>query len=141
MATTQSVADVMTRNPIVLDSDAPLAEAARAMRDSDIGDVIVLEEGAICGIATDRDIVVRAIADGKDPATTPIKDICSKDVTTLASESPVDDAVRLMREKAVRRLPVVEGDRPVGVVSLGDLASQRDPRSALADISKAPPNP
>jgi CBS domain-containing protein len=140
MATTQSVADVMTTNPIVLDSDAPLAEAARAMRDSDIGDVIVLEEGAVCGIATDRDIVVRAIAAGKDPATTPIGDVCSKDVTTLAPESPVDDAVQLMRDRAVRRLPVVDGDRPVGVVSLGDLAAKLDPQSALADISKAPPN-
>jgi CBS domain-containing protein len=140
MATTQSVADVMTTNPIVLDSDAPLAEAARAMRDADIGDVIVLDEGAICGIATDRDIVVRAIAAGMDPATTPIGEVFSRDLTTLAPESPVDDAVRLMREKAVRRLPVVEGDRPVGVVSLGDLAAQRDPRSALADISEAPPN-
>jgi CBS domain-containing protein len=140
MATTQSVADVMTRNPVVLDSEAPLADAARAMRDSDIGDVIVLEEGVVCGIATDRDIVVRAIADGKDPASTPIGDVCSRDLTTLASESPVDDAVKLMREKAVRRLPVLEGDRPVGVVSLGDLAAQRDPQSALADISEAPPN-
>ena len=140
MAATQSVADVMTTDPIVLDSGAPLAEAARAMRDSDIGDVIVLEEGAVCGIATDRDIVVRAIADGKDPATTPIGDVCSKDLTTLAPENPVDDAVKLLREKAVRRLPVVEGDRPVGVVSLGDLAAERDPQSALGDISEAPPN-
>jgi CBS domain-containing protein len=140
MARAQSVADVMTRNPIVLDSTAPLAEAARAMRDSDIGDVIVLEEGVVCGIATDRDIVVRAIAADKDPASTPIGEICSRDLTTLAPESPVDDAVTFMRERAVRRLPVVEGDRPVGVVSLGDLAVQRDPRSALADISEAPPN-
>jgi CBS domain-containing protein len=140
MARTQSVADIMTTNPIVLDSEAPLAEAARAMRDSDIGDVIVLESGAVSGIATDRDIVVRAIAEGKDPATTPIGDVSSKDVTTLTPDSPADDAVRLMREKAVRRLPVVEGDRPVGVLSLGDLAAQRDPRSALADISDAPPS-
>jgi CBS domain-containing protein len=140
MAAMQSVADVMTKDPIVLDSEAPLVEAARAMRDSDIGDVIVLEEGVVCGIATDRDIVVRAIADDKDPATTPIGDVCSRDVTTVAPESRVDDAVTLMRERAVRRLPVVEGDRPVGVVSLGDLAAKRDPRSALADISEAPPN-
>src|SRR5918995_158991 len=116
MAKTQSVADVMTTNPIVLDSDAPLAEAARAMRDSDIGDMIVLDEGAVCGIATDRDIVVRAIAAGKDPATTAFGDVCIRDLTTLAPESPVDDAVRLIREKALRRLPVLEGDRSVGVV-------------------------
>jgi CBS domain-containing protein len=140
MARVQSVADVMTANPVVLDSDAPLADAARAMRDSGIGDVIVLEGGTICGIATDRDIVVRAIAAGKDPAATPLGDICSKDVTTLSPDSPVDDAVRLMRQKAVRRLPVVEGDRPVGVLSLGDLAIERDSGSALAEISDAPPN-
>jgi CBS domain-containing protein len=115
-------------------------DAARVMRDSDIGDVIVIEGGSVCGIVTDRDIVVRGIASGKDPATTRLGEICSKDVTTMSSDTPVEEAVRLMRDRAIRRLPVVDGDRPVGVVSLGDLAVERDPSSALADISEAPPN-
>ena len=105
-----------------------------------IGDVVVLQDGNMCGIATDRDIVVRAIANGKDPATTPIGEICGKDVTTLSFDTTIDDAVVLMRDKALRRLPVVDDGFPVGIVSLGDLALKRDPRSALADISGAPAN-
>lgn len=140
MATTDTIAAVMTKQPAVLESDSPLTDAAREMRDSDIGDVILIEGGSVCGIVTDRDIVVRGIASGKDPATTRLDEICSKDVTTVSSDTPVEEAVRLMRDRAVRRLPVVDGDRPVGVISLGDLAMERDPSSALADISEAPPN-
>jgi CBS domain-containing protein len=140
MAPTNSIAAVMTKQPMVLESDLPVMDAARVMRDSDIGDVIVIEGGSVCGIVTDRDIVVRGIASGKDPATTRLGEICSKDVTTVSSDTPVEEAVRLMRDRAIRRLPVVDGDRPVGVVSLGDLAVERDPSSALADISEAPPN-
>jgi CBS domain-containing protein len=140
MAPTNSIAAVMTKQPMVLESDLPVMDAARVMRDSDIGDVIVIEGGSVCGIVTDRDIVVRGIASGKDPATTRLGEICSKDVTTMSSDTPVEEAVRLMRDRAIRRLPVVDGDRPVGVVSLGDLAVERDPSSALADISEAPPN-
>jgi CBS domain-containing protein len=140
MAPTNSIAAVMTKQPMVLESDSPVMDAARVMRDSDIGDVIVIEGGSVCGIVTDRDIVVRGIASGKDPATTRLGEICSKDVTTVSSDTPVEEAVRLMRDRAIRRLPVVDGDRPVGVVSLGDLAVERDPSSALADISEAPPN-
>jgi CBS domain-containing protein len=139
MAKTQSVAEIMTSRPVTLTSGSTVAEAAKAMRDSDIGDVIVLEDAKVCGIVTDRDIVVRAIADGRDPSTTELRDICTDDVTTISPDRPADEAVRLMRERAIRRLPVVEGDRPVGVVSLGDLAIERDPSSALADISEAPP--
>jgi CBS domain-containing protein len=140
MAPTNTIAAVMTKQPKVLESDSPVMDAARMMRDSDIGDVIVIEGGSVCGIVTDRDIVVRGIASGKDPATTRLGEICSKDVTTVSSNTPVEEVIRLMRDRAIRRLPVVDGDRPVGVVSLGDLAVERDPSSALADISEAPPN-
>src|SRR5438105_670368 len=98
MITPNSVAEVMTPNPICLDARKPVMEAARMMREADIGDVVVLQDGYMCGIATDRDIVVRAIADGKDPATTPIGEICSKDVTTLSFDTTIDDAVVLMRD-------------------------------------------
>jgi CBS domain-containing protein len=110
------------------------------MRDGNIGDIIVLEEGSVSGIVTDRDIVVRVIADGRDPGQVPLRDICSTDLTLLSPTDKVSDAVRLMRERAIRRLPVVQEGRPVGVVSIGDLAMERDERSALADISAAPPN-
>ncbi len=135
-----NIREVMTPNPITLPATSSAIEAARAMRDSDIGDVVVLDGQKICGIVTDRDIVVRAVAEGLDPASTPLKEICSRELTTLSPQDSVDEAVRLMRDKAIRRLPVVENKRPVGIVSIGDLALKRDPGSALGNISAAPPN-
>jgi CBS domain-containing protein len=136
----QTVQDVMTRNPRTLDADAFIQEAARIMRDEDIGDVIVTEGGQVGGITTDRDIVVRAVADGNDPSQTKLRDVASMEPTTISPQDSVDDAIRIMREKAVRRLPVCENGRAVGIVSLGDLAMERDERSVLADVSAAPPN-
>jgi CBS domain-containing protein len=136
----QLVRDVMTPNPVALPATSSLVEAALAMRDFDVGNVLVLEDGQICGIVTDRDIVVRAIAGGNYPATVKLGEICSRELTTLSPTDSVEDAVSLMREKAIRRLPVVEHGQPVGVLSLGDLALEKDPHSALGDISAAPPN-
>ncbi len=135
-----NIREVMTPNPITLPATSSAIEAARAMRDSDIGDIVVLDGQKICGIVTDRDIVIRAVAEGLDPASTPLKEICSRELTTLSPQDSMDDAVRLMRDKAIRRLPVVENKRPVGIVSIGDLALKRDRGSALGNISAAPPN-
>jgi CBS domain-containing protein len=135
----QQVKEIMTKRPITLGKDASLADAARLMRDQGIGDVIVVEGEDAEGIVTDRDIVIRGIAEGADPNTTRLGQVVSGDLTSVAPDDPVERAVALMREKAVRRLPVLEGGKPVGVVSLGDLAVERDPRSALADISEEPP--
>ncbi|MCA1843240.1 MAG: CBS domain-containing protein [Actinobacteria bacterium] len=104
------------------------------------GGVIVLRRERICGVVTDRDIAVRAVAEGRDPGQVRVGDICSRELEFLSPGDAVDDAVRIMRERAVRRLPVVDGGRPVGMVSIGDLVLERDPNSALADISAAPPN-
>jgi len=136
----ESVREVMTPNPTAFPATATVGEAARAMRDLDIGDVIVLDNEQICGIVTDRDIVVRAVADGREPAEVKLGDICSHEITTLAPTDEIAEAAIRMRERAIRRLPVVEHGRPIGVVSIGDLAAERDPGSALADISAAPPN-
>lgn len=136
----QQVKEIMTGRPITLDRDASLADAARLMRDRGIGDVIVVEGEDAEGIVTDRDIVIRAVADGADPNTTRLGQIVSGDLTSVAPDDPVERAIALMREKAVRRLPVLEGGKPVGVLSLGDLAVERDPRSVLADISEEPPD-
>jgi CBS domain-containing protein len=135
------IKDVMTMNPISLPTDSTLTEAAEAMRDSDIGDVIVLDDdGHVCGIVTDRDIVVRGVAEGRDPSTTALGDVCSRDMTTLSPDDSVSDAIRLMRKKAIRRVPVIDEGRPAGIVTLGDLAMNSDPDSALADISEAEPD-
>jgi CBS domain-containing protein len=136
----QSIRDVMTPDPIVCPSSATVSEAARLMRERDIGDVLVERDGAVCGVLTDRDIAVRAVADGRDPDKTYIGDISSPDVISLPSDARVEDAIKLMRDRAVRRLPVIDAGQAVGIVSLGDLAIERDSGSALADISAAPPS-
>jgi len=120
--------------------DAMISDAAEMMLREDIGDVIVLEEDRLYGILTDRDIVVRVVAEGRDPSATRVGDVCSRELTTVTPEGSVGQAVRLMREKAIRRLPVVEGEEVVGILTLGDIAINRDSRTALADISAAPPN-
>jgi CBS domain-containing protein len=134
-----SIREVMTTDPITLSATTTITEAASVMRDEDIGDVIVLDDKQqICGIVTDRDIVVRALADGEIGAK--LGDICSRDVTSLSPDDEVGDAVKLMTEKAVRRLPIVDNGKPIGIVSLGDLAVTQDSDSGLAAISSAPAN-
>jgi CBS domain-containing protein len=136
----QTVKDVMTSDPIVLPPDTPVAEAAKRMRANDVGNVLVVEGEKLRGIVTDRDIVVRVLGDDRDPQTTPVGDIATTTMTTLRPSDPVSKAVKTMRDTAVRRLPVVDHDRPVGIVALGDLATERDAKSALAGISAAAPN-
>jgi CBS domain-containing protein len=136
----KSVREVMAKDPQTVSRDATIAEAARLMREHEIGDVIVLDGQNVTGILTDRDIVVRAIAEGRDTERETVVDVCSKNLTTISPDDTVDRAVELMRDNAIRRLPVVEAGLPVGIVSLGDLAEEKDPRSALADISRAPAN-
>src|SRR5438270_8972263 len=124
-----TVSEVMTPDPIVYPSSALVLEAARAMRNCDIGDVLVDAAGAVAGIVTDRDIVVRAVADGAAPDAVTIGEICSELLVTLAPTDSVEQAIRVMREHSLRRVPVCDGDQAVGIVTLGDLAIERDDRS------------
>ncbi|TDB86669.1 CBS domain-containing protein [Actinomadura sp. KC216] len=135
----QKVNEVMTPVPVAVPPDASLVQVGDLMRQHGIGDVLVVHEGRLRGLVTDRDIVVRAVGVGKDMSTA-VADICSTNMITIAPDADADTAVQLMRRHAVRRIPVVDGDRPIGMVSIGDLAVQRDERSALADISAEPPN-
>ncbi|MGI5225687.1 CBS domain-containing protein [Actinoallomurus sp. CA-142502] len=123
------VHEVMTPRPVTLPLDAPLTEAARLMRDENVGDVLVTQDGMLCGLLTDRDIVVRAVAEGRDLTATRLADVCSAGIVTVSPDEAAEVALRLMRDRAVRRLPVVEDGRPVGVVSVGDLTSDRDEAS------------
>jgi signal-transduction protein with cAMP-binding, CBS, and nucleotidyltransferase domain len=136
----QTVREIMTQNPVTLPRSASITEAAKRMRDDDIGDVIVMDDGDMCGLVTDRDIVVRAVAEGADPQFTKVDEICTHDLVTVAPGDSLQQTAQLMRERAVRRVPVVEGGRPVGIVSLGDLAIELDEQSGLADISAAESN-
>ena len=135
----QTVREVMTPQPMYVKESASLIEAARAMRDHDIGDLIVVRGGDILGMITDRDLVIRGLAEGKDPKTMTVGEICSTDVVTVEPDATVDKVIELMREKAVRRIPVVDDGKPVGILSLGDLAMRKDKDSVLSDISEAPP--
>jgi CBS domain-containing protein len=135
----KKIREVMTSKPIAMPATASVQQAAERMREAGIGDVIVMEGSQICGIVTDRDLVVRAIAQGCDPHSTTVADVCSRDLATVSPEDQIGSAIRLMRDKAVRRLPVVEAGRLVGVLSIGDLALERDRESTLAAISSARP--
>jgi CBS domain-containing protein len=136
----QTIRELMTADPVVLDASATVSDAARAMKARGGGDVLVRSDGKLCGIVTDRDLVIRAFAgDPQGAARRTLGEICTRDIAAVAPDAEVDEAIRLMREKAVRRIPVIEGDRPLGIVTLGDLAIARDRESALADISAAPP--
>jgi CBS domain-containing protein len=136
----QRINEVMTHDPVTVSGDATLVEAAKAMAQQDIGPVLVEDGGRLFGILTDRDIVVRAIAEGRDPGSTTAREVCTESVVSLTPDQTVDEAIRLMREHDVRRVPVVQDGRPAGVISIGDLAVERDTDSALADISAASPN-
>jgi CBS domain-containing protein len=100
-----------------VEAGASTRDAAHAMRDVDVGALIVLEGGDLYGIVTDRDIVVRAVAEGLDPAATVVREVCSKNPTAIESDASIDDAVSLMREHALRRLPVTQGGQPVGILA------------------------
>lgn len=129
----------MTPHPTVVPADTTIAEAARIMRDGDIGAVVVNTDLGPA-VLTDRDIVVRAVAEGENSGAVRVDSICSRDVVSVAPDDDADEAVAMMRERAVRRVLVVDGDHPVGILSIGDLAVERDRDSVLGDISGAPPN-
>lgn len=135
----QRVADVMTPAPTTVDVTDTIEAAARAMASEDVGALIVRSESRIVGIITDRDIVVRGLAEGRGLDAT-VGEIASDQLVTVGPGDPVATAVDVMRNAAVRRVPVMDGDTAVGIVSIGDLAVERDPSSALADISEEPPN-
>lgn len=121
--TRTAVADVMTRRVVYLPGDTMLDEAAQAMRDQSIGDVVVTTGPTMSGLVTDRDIVVRALAEGLPPQSTTLASIASPELIMIEQSAGVDEAVRAMRERGVRRLLVCDTDRQVvGIISLSDLA-------------------
>ncbi|MEE1764507.1 MULTISPECIES: CBS domain-containing protein [unclassified Streptomyces] len=138
---TQHVSELMTSAPVTVEPQTSVATVARMMRDEDIGAVLVTEGERLRGLVSDRDLVVRTVAEGGDPNRTTVADACSDDLVTVGPDDDVSRAVELMREHSVRRMPVVDAEQhAVGIVSLGDLAIERDPESALGDISSTKPN-
>jgi CBS domain-containing protein len=131
--------DIMSGAPVCMAPGESVSAAAQAMKKHGIGTVLVLTDGRLSGLVTDRDITVRVLAESRDPRTTRISDICGGELVVLGPEDDVAEATRLVRERAVRRIPVLQDGIPVGVVSIGDLALDRDATSALAGVSSAPP--
>ncbi|WFE61972.1 CBS domain-containing protein [Micromonospora sp. WMMD714] len=135
-----TVGEFMTTRLVTMDGDATLTAAAQEMRNSAIGDVVVTNGDDVVGIVTDRDITVRGVAENRDPDRTRLGEITSRDVITVSQHDDAVAAADLMRTYAVRRLPVIDDGRLVGLVSMGDLAVEREPQSVLADISADEPN-
>ena len=129
----------MTPEPIGVYSDQTIADAARVMRDAGVGAVLVVHQRELAGVVTDRDLVVRAVAESVPPDA-PIGPLCSRELIGVNADAGTDEAEQLMREHALRRLPVIDDGQVTGMVSLGDLAIAGDERSALAHVSKAAPN-
>jgi CBS domain-containing protein len=136
----QTVQDVMTTNVVYLPIETTIGEAARTMREQDIGDVVVSDGPSLAGLVTDRDIVVRAVAEKRDPDNTTLREIMTEELVTVRPDDTIQQAALLMRDRAVRRVLVCDDDGLVGIVSIGDLAERIDPDSVLGGISSADPN-
>jgi len=136
----KSVQKLMTSNPCSIDSDKSVAYAAKMMRDEDVGLAPIVEGNRLVGTVTDRDIAIRVVAEGKDPESTKVTEIASTDVVTVDPQQDLDEALRLMTQHQVRRLPVVEEDgRLVGVIAQADVARSADDRRTgefVEEISK-----
>lgn len=121
--TRHTVADVMTRQVVYLPAETTVDEAAQAMRDQGIGDIVVTRGATLAGLVTDRDIVVRVIASTLSPQSTTLGEIATQELVMVAGTASLDDAVQAMRERSIRRLLVCDADRNlIGIVSLSDIA-------------------
>jgi CBS domain-containing protein len=137
--------EIMTADPAFCDESVTVADAAKKMADQDVGAIPVCStEGKLTGVVTDRDLAVHVVAAGRDPASTTIGEIVGRtEVVTIGADDSLDEAIRTMKDHAVRRLPVIDGDRLVGMVSQADVARAM-PDAKIGDlvgaISSAPSN-
>ncbi|WP_136520102.1 CBS domain-containing protein [Cellulomonas telluris] len=134
---TRTVSEVVDRDAVTAEVTTTVREVAELMRERAVGDVVVLDGGRLAGIVTDRDLVTRVLAVGGTGAD-PVGQVCTPDPVHVAPGTTLEEAAALMADNAVRRLPVVDGDVVLGVVSLGDVAVSRDAGDVLGDISAAP---
>ena len=130
------VRDIMTPDPVGVYYEQTVAEAARLMRDAGVGAVLVVSGESLSGMVTDRDLVIRGLAEGAGPDS-PVGPLSSEKLVGVDADADLADAERLIREHAVRRLPVIDSGQIVGMVSLGDLAASAEPESPLAAVSRA----
>jgi CBS domain-containing protein len=136
--------DIMTQGAECARSEETLADAARKMRDLDVGALPICgDDDRLKGVVTDRDILVRCVAEGADPTSTPVSELAEGKPVTIGADDPIDQALQTMIEHGVRRLPVIDGDRLVGMVSQADVARETTPEQAgqlVAALSRSPSN-
>ena len=136
----KTISDVMSTNPCAIDADKPVAYAAQMMKQEDVGLAPIVEGNRLVGTLTDRDIVTRVIAEGKDPQSVTVREVASTKLVTIDPQQDMDEALRLMASNQVRRLPVVEEDgRLVGVVAQADVAREAKDKQTgqlVEEISK-----
>ena len=135
----KTVREAMTANPRTADRSQSLADVAQIMKAEDVGSVPVVDDGRLVGMLTDRDVAIRAVAEGVDAQSINVGDVASFDPVTVAPEEDLDEALRLMAQHQVRRLPVVEDGRLVGILAQADVALEAKDKKAgevLEEISK-----
>ena len=135
----KKIREVMTPAPETIQADRPASEAAQKMKEADAGMIPVMDNGNLLGTVTDRDIALRVVAEGKDPKSTTVGEIASRDIVTVEPDDDLDDALQKMAKHQVRRLPVVEDGRLVGVVAQADVAQEakeKDVGHLVEEISK-----
>lgn len=136
----KTIREVMTKNPRTVDAGSSVVEAARLMKEEDVGVAPVVEGERLVGAVTDRDIVLRVVVEGKDPQSTTVREIASTDLVTIDPQQNLDEALRLMAQHQVRRLPVVEEDgKLVGILAQADVAregSEQQTGDLVGEISE-----
>ncbi len=132
----KSVRDAMTENPRSIGESASVVEAAQLMREGHIGSLPITDEEQLVGMITDRDITTRVVAEAADPKTTSVGDVYSRDVISVEPDKDLDEALRLMARHQVRRLPVVESGRLVGIVAQADIA-RREKEKKTGELVEA----
>ncbi len=125
----KSVRDAMTENPRSIGASASVVEAARLMREEHIGSLPITDDEQLVGMITDRDITTRVVAEAADPTTTSVGDVYSRDVVSVEPDNELDEALQLMARHQVRRLPVVESGRLVGIVAQADVALRENEKT------------
>jgi len=134
------VKDIMTKNVAYINPDSSVTEAAQLMQKHNVGSIPVCDKNGVIGLITDRDIVVRNVAHGTDPHSTPVKNVMTSQVTTVTPEMDIEQVSGIMSKNQIRRIPVVDNNMLVGIVALGDLATDSrfdmEASGALSDISE-----
>ena len=133
---TKNIREVMTPSPETVEANKTAAEAAKLMKKADAGMIPVVQDQKLVGTVTDRDIALRVVAEGKDPGATTVGEIASKDLVTIGPDQDIGEALGLMANNQIRRLPVVEGETLIGVVAQADVARAADERRVGATVEQ-----